>query len=80
MGQQPVYLNNTAPDKLGLPGGLPPSIVLMGSMLTNSVPILLLIGVGFILWALMGTPLSDPAGDALHAGLVAGPHRAQAAR
>ncbi len=52
------YLNNTAPDKLGLPGGLPPSIVLMGSMLTNSVPILLLIGVGFILWALMGTPLS----------------------
>jgi amino acid transporter len=30
----------------------------MGSMLTNSVPILLLIGIGFILWALMGTPLS----------------------
>jgi amino acid transporter len=52
------YLNNAAPDKLALPGGLPPSIVLMGSMLTNSVPLLLLIGVGFVLWALMGTPLS----------------------
>ncbi len=32
--------------------------ILMGSMLTGSVPLLLLIGVGFILWALMGTPLS----------------------
>lgn len=52
------YLNNAAPDKLALPGGLPPSIVLMGSMLTGSVPLLLLIGVGFVLWALMGTPLS----------------------
>ncbi len=57
-GSSLSYLNNTAPDKLGLPGGLPPSIVLMGSMLTGSVPLLLLIGVGFILWALMGTPLS----------------------
>jgi amino acid transporter len=52
------YLNNTAPDKLGLPGGLQPSITLIASMLTDSVPLLLVIGVGFVLWALMGTPLS----------------------
>jgi amino acid transporter len=52
------YLNNTAPDKLGLPGGVPPSINLIASLLTGSVPLLLIIGVGFILWALMGTPLS----------------------
>jgi amino acid transporter len=52
------YLNNTAPDKIGLPGGLQPSITLIASMLTGSVPLLLVIGVGFVLWALMGTPLS----------------------
>jgi amino acid transporter len=52
------YLNNTSPDKLGLPGGLQPSITLIASMLTGSVPLLLVIGVGFVLWALMGTPLS----------------------
>ncbi len=52
------YLNNTAPGKLALPGGVPPSINLIASLLTGSVPLLLIIGVGFILWALMGTPLS----------------------
>jgi amino acid transporter len=52
------YLNNTAPDKLGMPGGLQPSVTLIASMLTGSVPLLLVIGVGFVLWALMGTPLS----------------------
>jgi amino acid transporter len=52
------YLNNTAPDKLGMPGGLQPSITLIASMLTGSVPLLIVIGVGFVLWALMGTPLS----------------------
>src|SRR2546427_1721100 len=52
------YLNNTAPDKLALPGGVPPSINLIASLLTGSAPLLLIIGVGFILWALMGTPLS----------------------
>ena len=31
---------------------------MIASLLTGSVPLLLLIGVGFILWALMGTPLS----------------------
>jgi amino acid transporter len=52
------YLNNTAPDQLATPGGVPASINYLASVLTGSVPILLLIGVGFILWALMGTPLS----------------------
>jgi amino acid transporter len=52
------YLSNTAPDKLATPGGSPASINLIASILTGSVPILLLIGVGFMLWALMGTPLS----------------------
>ena len=37
---------------------MPPSINLIASLLTGSVPLLLIIGVGFILWALMGTPLS----------------------
>ena len=31
---------------------------MIASLLTGSVPLLLVIGVGFILWALMGTPLS----------------------
>jgi amino acid transporter len=52
------FLNNTAPDKLALPGGIPPSINTIASLLTGSTIILVLIGVGFILWALMGTPLS----------------------
>jgi amino acid transporter len=52
------YLSNTAPDQLATPGGVPASINMIASALTGSVPILLLIGVGFILWALMGTPLS----------------------
>jgi amino acid transporter len=52
------YLNNTAPDKLGMPGGVPASINMLASVLTGSVPILLLIGVGFVLWSVMGTPLS----------------------
>jgi len=52
------YLNNTDPAKLALPGGVPPSINLIASLLTGSIPLLLIIGVGFILWALMGTPLS----------------------
>lgn len=52
------YLSNTAPDQLATPGGVPASINMIASALTGSVPILLLIGIGFILWALMGTPLS----------------------
>ena len=52
------FLNNTDPAKLALPGGVPASINLIASLLTGSIPLLLIIGVGFILWALMGTPLS----------------------
>src|SRR5216683_21685 len=52
------YLNNTSSTKLALPGAVPPGINLIASLLTGSVPLLLIIGVGFILWALMGTPLS----------------------
>ena len=52
------FVNNTAADKLGTPGGVPPSVNYLASILTGSVPILLLIGIGFILWAVMGTPLS----------------------
>jgi amino acid transporter len=52
------YLANTGNEQLATPGGVPPSINLIASILTGSVPLLLLIGVGFILWALMGTPLS----------------------
>jgi amino acid transporter len=52
------YLANTGNADLATPGGVPPSINMLASLLTGSVPLLLLIGVGFILWALMGTPLS----------------------
>src|SRR5579859_2563460 len=52
------YLSNTASPKLALPGNVPPGINMIASLLTGSVPLLLIIGVGFILWALMGTPLS----------------------
>ena len=59
VGQQPVVPQQHRARQARTAGRrCPPSIVLMGSMLTDSVPILLLIGVGFILWALMGTPLS----------------------
>jgi amino acid transporter len=51
-------LSNTGSSKLALPGGVPPGINLIASLLTGSVPLLIIIGVGFILWALMGTPLS----------------------
>ena len=52
------YVSNTAPDKLATPGGVPASINYLASILTGSIPLLLVIGIGFILWALMGTPLS----------------------
>ena len=68
------YLSNTAADQLATPGGVPTSINLIASILTGSVPILLLIGVGFILWALMGTPLSTLQATRYMLALVAGPH------
>ncbi|GAA0382004.1 APC family permease [Microbispora corallina] len=52
------YLAGSAPDKLGLPAGLPPGFNFLAALLTHNVFLLLLIGVGFVIWAVMGTPLS----------------------
>ncbi|MCW2888960.1 MAG: basic amino acid/polyamine antiporter, family [Streptosporangiaceae bacterium] len=52
------YLANAAPDKLGLPAGLPPGFNFLAALLTHNVFLLLLLGVGFVIWAVMGTPLS----------------------
>ena len=53
------YLANNAPAKLGLPGTLTPGFNFIVSLLTQNVVILLIIGIGFVLWALLGTPLSE---------------------
>jgi amino acid transporter len=53
------YLANNVPDKLGLPGGLLPGFNFIISLLTDNVLILLFIGIGFVMWALNGTPLSE---------------------
>jgi amino acid transporter len=53
------YLNSTNPALLNLPGNLSPSYNFIVSLLTGNVLIPLLIGIGFVLWALMGTPLSE---------------------
>jgi amino acid transporter len=53
------YLVNAAPDKLGLPAGLPPGFNFLAALLTHNVFLLMLIGVGFSIWAVMGTPLSE---------------------
>jgi amino acid transporter len=52
-----AYLSNNDPDALHLPTS--PGFNLIGGVLTSNVPLLLVIGVGFVLWALMGTPLSQ---------------------
>ncbi|WP_424535323.1 APC family permease [Sphaerisporangium viridialbum] len=52
------YLAGAAPDTLGLPAGLPPGFNFLAALLTHNVFLLLLIGVGFVIWAVMGTPLS----------------------
>ena len=53
------YLANNAADKLGLPGTLTPGFNFIVSLLTQNVIILLIIGIGFVFWALLGTPLSE---------------------
>jgi amino acid transporter len=53
------YLVNAAPDKLGLPAGLPPGVNFLAALLTHNVFVLLLLGLGFVIWAVMGTPLSE---------------------
>ncbi|HLL80772.1 MAG TPA: APC family permease [Ktedonobacteraceae bacterium] len=53
------FLNSNAPSLLNLPGNLSPSFNFIVSLLTGNVLVPLLIGIGFVLWALMGTPLSE---------------------
>jgi amino acid transporter len=53
------YLAASDPSKLGLPGGLPPGVNFLVALLTHNIVLLALLGVGFVIWALMGTPLSE---------------------
>ncbi len=53
------YLANNNPSLLNLPGNLSPSFNFIVSLLTGNVLVPLFIGIGFIFWALMGTPLSE---------------------
>jgi amino acid transporter len=53
------YLANTNPALLNLPGGVPPSFNFVVSVLTGNLLVPILIGIGFVLWALLGTPLSE---------------------
>ncbi|HTW00913.1 MAG TPA: APC family permease [Streptosporangiaceae bacterium] len=53
------YLAANDPAKLGLPGGLPPGINFLSALMTHNVVLLALLGIGFVIWALMGTPLSE---------------------
>lgn len=52
-----LAINN--PSLLNLPGNLSPSFNFIVSLLTGNVIVPLVIGIGFIFWALMGTPLSE---------------------
>ena len=53
------FLSNTAPDKLGLAGGILPGFNFIISLFSHNVLILLFIGIGFVMWAVNGTPLSE---------------------
>jgi amino acid transporter len=53
------YLANNNAALLNLPGTLSPSFNFIVSLLTGNVLVPLIIGIGFIFWALMGTPLSE---------------------
>jgi amino acid transporter len=53
------FLSNNAPDKLALAGGVLPGFNFIASLLTSNVILLLIIGIGFVMWALNGTPLSE---------------------
>jgi len=53
------YLAANDPAKLGLPAGLPPGVNFLAALLTHNVLLLALIGIGFVIWALMGTPVSE---------------------
>jgi amino acid transporter len=53
------YLGNNNASLLNLPGGVPPSFNFIVSLLTGNLVVPILIGIGFVLWALLGTPLSE---------------------
>jgi amino acid transporter len=53
------FLAANDPAKLGLPGGLPPGVNFLTALMTHNIALLALLGVGFVIWALMGTPLSE---------------------
>jgi amino acid transporter len=53
------YLAANDPAKLGLPAGLPPGVNFLTALMTHNVVLLALLGIGFVIWALMGTPLSE---------------------
>ncbi len=53
------FLSINNPSLLNLPGNLSPSFNFIVSLLTGNVVVPLIIGIGFVFWALMGTPLSE---------------------
>jgi amino acid transporter len=53
------YLSINNPTILNLPGALSPSFNFIVSLLTGNVLVPLIIGIGFVFWALLGTPLSE---------------------
>ena len=53
------YLANNNANLLNLPGNLSPSFNFIVSLLTGNVLVPLIIGIGFVFWALLGTPLSE---------------------
>ncbi|HEY6406411.1 MAG TPA: APC family permease [Ktedonobacteraceae bacterium] len=53
------YLSINNPSLLNLPGNLSPSFNFIVSLLTGNVLVPLFIGIGFVFWALLGTPLSE---------------------
>jgi amino acid transporter len=53
------YLSMNQPDALHLPGSALPGINLVASLLTSNVVLLGIIGIGFVMWAVNGTPLSE---------------------
>lgn len=53
------YLSINNPSLLNLPGNLSPSFNFIVSLASGNVIVPIIIGVGFVFWALMGTPLSE---------------------
>ena len=53
------FLGTTSPDTLQLPGGILPGFNLIISLFSTNVLVLLFIGIGFVMWAVNGTPLSE---------------------